>query len=185
MLAPRGNFRRTQDGPSEPRCIVPCHRAAPSGIHRQALTLEKPLGASLSAHESPGPSSSLPPGEGVTWAMPPPSLSQALFLLCFSLHELITDSMSDNENSDLSDGYSACRRLDWNAQCLLHEAGHTPPTPQRTRCTLARCGKWAAEAWFSPGHPAGTLSAGWPHPPLAPTGRPVPPSLSSGTWSPP
>lgn len=105
------------------------HRPVPqswSGIRRQALTLEKPLGASLSAHKSPGLSSSLPPGDGVTWAVPPPSLSQVLFLLCFSLHDLITDSMSDNENSDLSDGYSACRRLDWNAQHLLHEAGHTP-----------------------------------------------------------
>ena len=120
---------------------------------------------------------------GVTGAGP--LGSQALFLLHFSLHELITDSTSENKSLNLSDGYLACRQLGWKAQPLLHEAGHAPPTPQRMRCTLAQCGKRAAEAWFSSGHPAGALSAGWPHLIPAPAGRPVPWSLSSGTWSPP
>lgn len=152
--------------------------------------------------ESLGPWSSLPPGEGVTGAGPRgeglvgrghragvtgagPLGSQTLFLLHFSLHELITDSTSENKSLNLSDGYLACRQLGWKAQPLLHEAGHAPPTPQRMRCTLAQCGKRAAEAWFSSGHPAGALSAGWPHLIPAPAGRPVPWSLSSGTWSPP
>ena len=104
----------------------------------QAAELGAPWHAPLPTH-LPAMLRTQPRGKGQAWPHTTvcpqgPCLlggvSSALLAL-FSLYELITDSTSENKSSDLSDVYSACRRLSWKARHLLHEAGHAPPTPQQ------------------------------------------------------